>query len=334
MTNKQYQSEDIETLLIQKEFSELLPEEKDFVLSHLESETEYTRMRNLLFQLIEMDSNDIPNGPDENVKKNLDTLFNDSSKKRTLWQSIPFWSISGIAAVFVIGFFYFRNPKPSIEHVAFADNNTKKETSTENPTKLENQSIKQPEIDQVQFVTPDIMQEIIQDEVSESEQIDNASVADVPLESAPSILEKSNFDQVNSNLSRTPVVANDAEQAYGRDETTTIHEESIDITQNYPGGTSALTTEIHQILKNNFLRRPETQEVKKPGSIPLTKVIFKISVDVNGNVSLVEVVKSSNKNPEQLNIWCESLKRNLKKFATKNTPSAQSFYFPVNLELH
>ncbi|MEN9948962.1 MAG: hypothetical protein RL106_1785 [Bacteroidota bacterium] len=334
MTNKQYQSEDIETLLIQKEFSELLPEEKDFVLSHLESETEYTRMRNLLFQLIEMDSNDIPNGPDESVKKNLDTLFNDSSKKRTLWQSIPFWSISGIAAVFVIGFFYFRNPKPSIEHVAFADNNTKKETSTENPTKLENQSIKQPEIDQVQFVTPDIMQEIIQDEVSESEQIDNASVADVPLESAPSILEKSNFDQVNSNLSRTPVVANDAEQAYGRDETTTIHEESIDITQNYPGGTSALTTEIHQILKNNFLRRPETQEVKKPGSIPLTKVIFKISVDVNGNVSLVEVVKSSNKNPEQLNIWCESLKRNLKKFATKNTPSAQSFYFPVNLELH
>jgi hypothetical protein len=281
-----------------------------------------------------MDSNDIPNGPDESVKKNLDTLFNDSSKKRTLWQSIPFWSISGIAAVFVIGFFYFRNPKPSIEHVAFADNNTKKETSTENPTKLENQSIKQPEIDQVQFVTPDIMQEIIQDEVSESEQIDNASVADVPLESAPSILEKSNFDQVNSNLSRTPVVANDAEQAYGRDETTTIHEESIDITQNYPGGTSALTTEIHQILKNNFLRRPETQEVKKPGSIPLTKVIFKISVDVNGNVSLVEVVKSSNKNPEQLNIWCESLKRNLKKFATKNTPSAQSFYFPVNLELH
>lgn len=334
MANKQYQSEDIETLLIQKEFSELLPEEKNFVLSHLEDEAEYTRMRNLLFQLIEMDSNDVPDGPDERIKKNLDNLFNESSKKRTLWSSIPFWSISGIAAVLVLGFFYFRNTQPVTDQVAFADNNIKKETPTENPTKPENQSIKQPELDQVQFVTPDVMQEIIQDEISESEQLDNPSVADVPLESAPSILEKSNFDQVNSNLSRTPVIANDAEQAYGRDETTTLHEQSIDITQNYPGGTSALTTEIHQIIKNNFIRRPETQEVKKPGSIPLTKVIFKISVDVNGNVSLVEVVKSSNRNPEQLSLWCESIKSNLKKFATKNPPSAHSFYFPVNLELY
>ena len=41
MTNKQYQSEDMEMLLMQKEFSELLPEEKAFVLTHIEDEEEY-----------------------------------------------------------------------------------------------------------------------------------------------------------------------------------------------------------------------------------------------------------------------------------------------------
>ena len=46
-----YDPEDIEVLLQERTFDELLPEERAFVLRHLSGRTEYERMRALLGQL-------------------------------------------------------------------------------------------------------------------------------------------------------------------------------------------------------------------------------------------------------------------------------------------
>jgi hypothetical protein len=325
MTNKQYQSEDIETLLIQKEFSELLPEEKDFVLSHLESETEYTRMRNLLFQLIEMDSNDIPNGPDESVKKNLDTLFNDSSKKRTLWQSIPFWSISGIAAVFVIGFFYFRNPKPSIEHVAFADNKVKSDTSLTKSNNFEKSNTKEIKKENTELIVPVIMEESIRDEATDAAppQVD----ADKEMNSMPSIQE---------DVASESVIVNSANSKFPVTDATSV---LMNVPSYYPGGESKLISDSHRILSNVTYKKETSSEKKNATDLAQLdvsqpeKIIFKIQVAPDGKIDNVQVVKSRTQNQQQILMWTNALKKELKNFNFSQPVPNATFYLPIQLEV-
>ena len=322
MVNKQYQSEDIETLLIQKEFSELLPEEKDFVLSHLESESEYTRMRNLLFQLIEMDPNDVPDGPDERVKKNLDNLFNESSKKRTLWSSIPFWSISGIAAVLVFGFFYFRNTQLAIEQVAFADNKMKSDTSFTKSNDLEIANRKESEKENPQLITPIVMEESIRDE-NLDETLD--SQTDMEMTSPPAIDDASVAEPAAANMSKFPVT--DAASIV------------MNIPSFYPGGETKLISDVHNILSNVNIKKETTLEKKKATDLAQAevgqpeKIIFKIEVAPDGKVDNVQVVKSRTQNQQQILTWTQALKKELKNFNFKSPVHNASFYLPVQMEV-
>jgi hypothetical protein len=115
MDNKNYISEDFETLMIQKSFEELLPEEKTFVLQHVKDQVEYDQLRNLFFQVIELGQEDDDLAPDPKVKAQLDQLFESDSKKTVVpWYNTPlFWSsISGIAAVFVLVFWWLSVQTP------------------------------------------------------------------------------------------------------------------------------------------------------------------------------------------------------------------------------
>jgi hypothetical protein len=115
MDNKNYISEDFETLMIQKSFEELLPEEKTFVLQHVKDQAEYDQLRNLLFQVIELGQEDDDLAPDPKVKAHLDKLFENGTEKSVVpWYNTPlFWSsISGIAAVFVFVFWWLNVQTP------------------------------------------------------------------------------------------------------------------------------------------------------------------------------------------------------------------------------
>jgi hypothetical protein len=45
-----YDPEDIESLMMHKHFTELLPDEREFVLKHIDSESEYEHLRETLMQ--------------------------------------------------------------------------------------------------------------------------------------------------------------------------------------------------------------------------------------------------------------------------------------------
>jgi hypothetical protein len=138
MDNKNYISEDFETLMIQKSFEELLPEEKTFVLQHVKDQAEYDQLRNLFFQVIELGQEDDDLAPDPKVKAYLDQLFETGTKKSVVpWYNTPlFWSsITGIAAVFIFVFWWFNVQTP--EKGLMAENRAiekEKENQNEEPT--------------------------------------------------------------------------------------------------------------------------------------------------------------------------------------------------------
>ncbi len=79
-----YQPEDMEELLLNKSFKELLPEEKKFVLNHLESEVAYNQMRDTLLAIKKTADQDNLITPETHVKHDLLALL-DKKKKRGVW---------------------------------------------------------------------------------------------------------------------------------------------------------------------------------------------------------------------------------------------------------
>ncbi len=144
MDHTNYISEDFETLMIQKSFEELLPEEKTFVLQHVKDQAEYDQLRNLFFQVIELGQEDNDLAPDPKVKAHLDQLFDSESKKSVVpWYNTPlFWSsISGIAALFVFAFLWFNVQTPEkglmAENTSIDKKDHNEEPSLNNPDKKE-----------------------------------------------------------------------------------------------------------------------------------------------------------------------------------------------------
>jgi hypothetical protein len=111
MNASTYHIEDLETLLLQKEYAALLPEEKTFVHQHIKDEQAYSQMRALLYKMIEESQDDTEwTDPDPRVKQNLDALFSPADNETPIipfYQNKIFWSLTGIAALFLIGFFIF-----------------------------------------------------------------------------------------------------------------------------------------------------------------------------------------------------------------------------------
>ena len=92
-TNPTYQPNDIEVLIKNKSFSELLPDEKEFVLQHISSEEEFNQLKQLWFSIEseEMDMQD----PPKHIWKNLRNQFRKEQQQKnafTIWlNSVRTW---------------------------------------------------------------------------------------------------------------------------------------------------------------------------------------------------------------------------------------------------
>jgi hypothetical protein len=78
--NYKYDPEDLESLLLHKQFHELYPEEKEFVLRHIETPEEYESMRQTLFELRDAASQGDWLQPDTSIKKALLAEFSSERK--------------------------------------------------------------------------------------------------------------------------------------------------------------------------------------------------------------------------------------------------------------
>ena len=130
---RKYDPEDIESLLMHKTFEELYPEEKTFILEHLDSSAEYATMRKTLLTVVAASNDHDRIVPDPAVKDSLLAEFGSQKKGGiTVWlNSIFVWlappkiewyrkpafqmAFAGIALI--IGIFVFT---PS-EEIRFAD---------------------------------------------------------------------------------------------------------------------------------------------------------------------------------------------------------------------
>ena len=105
---EKYDPEDIESLLKNKQFYELYPEEREFVLKHMEDEHEYNRMRRLLLEIQEISASDDLLNPDASIRKNLLYELRKEKKSRfVIWLNavfaapeIPWWKQSGVRVSF------------------------------------------------------------------------------------------------------------------------------------------------------------------------------------------------------------------------------------------
>jgi hypothetical protein len=108
---EKYDPEDIESLLITKQFAELYPEEKEFVLRHISDEEQYNSMRKMLIEIREISKSEDLLMPDASIKKNLMAEFNREKKGRfSVWLNslfaapeVPWFRQSGVQMAFGIG---------------------------------------------------------------------------------------------------------------------------------------------------------------------------------------------------------------------------------------
>ena len=70
-TNHKYDPEDIESLLMHKQYNELFDDEREFVLQHVKNEEEYNSLRSMLFTLHDQPYQEEWLEPDPSIKKEL-----------------------------------------------------------------------------------------------------------------------------------------------------------------------------------------------------------------------------------------------------------------------
>ncbi|MFN8350647.1 MAG: hypothetical protein U0U25_04200 [Flavobacteriales bacterium] len=81
-----YDPEDIEQLLMERGFDELLPEERAFVLRHLDGAAEYERMRALLLNVAQDDADTDPADADPHVRAHVLEVFREQKRPQyTIW---------------------------------------------------------------------------------------------------------------------------------------------------------------------------------------------------------------------------------------------------------
>ncbi len=119
-----YGPEDLEYLLANKHFNELYPEEKEYVLQHIENESEYSELRNILLIMEEpepLDTEPSPTMKDRlmslhrthhgkpSLKIWLNSLFNGLSLADLVRR--PAFQLSTVACLFVIGWLVMPSEK-------------------------------------------------------------------------------------------------------------------------------------------------------------------------------------------------------------------------------
>jgi hypothetical protein len=315
MGAKQYISEDFETLLIQKSFEQLLPEEKTFVLQHVQGQEEYDQLRQLFFQVIELGQEDDDLVPDPKVKQHLDKLFEDKSNNSVPWYRQPlFWSgISGIAAIFIFAFFWLNRQEDSPQ--LMADNQI---VLKENSNKAELNSMQEdpgPQNDQIQFVSPEANITVEESEVS----ISNAdNVPMIRMQETPPM------DNLSEAKDQDFATVTSSDEQLNHPGIIEKKAQVIGIAQ-YKKGNDVLVVELQSIMKEI---QPEKNQKSKKSSQETTalkkeadtktassdilysgKYFFKITVNEQGKLQDIIILRSPNPGSE----WDKKVLKQIKK---------------------
>lgn len=128
-----YDPEDIESLLLNKAFEDLYPEEKEFVLRHVETAEEYESLRKTIFELHKNTDGEDWLEPDSKLKKELLAEFASEEKsgfriwlnslfyqREKTWYRQPAWLALGGVCI-LIGLLFFVNSGKQ-QTVDFAEN--------------------------------------------------------------------------------------------------------------------------------------------------------------------------------------------------------------------
>ncbi len=300
MGAKQYISEDFETLLIQKSFEQLLPEEKTFVLQHVQGQEEYDQLRQLFFQVIELGQEDDDLVPDPKVKQHLDKLIEDKSNNMIPWYRQPlFWSgISGIAALFVFAFFWLNQQENSPQ--LMADNPI---VQKENSIKSERDSMLEdpdPQNNQIQFVSPEANITVEESEVT----ISNADDAPmIRIQETPPI---DNVSEVKDE-DFAAITSSDVQLNHPG-----IFEEKAKVlgVAQYKKGNDVLVVELQYIMKdtqpeknqksktnsqeNTTLKKEADAKIITSDALISGKYFFKITVNEQGKLQDIVILRSPN----------------------------------------
>lgn len=117
---EKYDPEDLESLMFHKSFMELLPEERDFVLRHVDSQEEYESMRHTLLLVSEKRTDDWIT-PRKETKKTLMEMYAEERRKGWLiWLNgilgfredsrVPAFALASIAIFLIVGYVLVLTP--------------------------------------------------------------------------------------------------------------------------------------------------------------------------------------------------------------------------------
>lgn len=221
---EKYDPEDIESLLLNKQFYELYPEERAFVLKHLEDESEYNRLRRLLLEIHEIAASDDLLTPDSSIKRHLmNEIKKEKKGKFTIWLNslfaspeLPWWkqrgmqlSLGVMLILIAVGAFslLYQNEPLSLATLAPHENELLKTPLDSSMSK----SIDQSESSAVQELEIDETPVVIAPRPKKLEIIKQVTVEaienDAPLNSAsaegndsPALVESISDEQVNENV--------------------------------------------------------------------------------------------------------------------------------------
>jgi len=181
--DQKYDPEDLESLLMHKRFEELYPEEKDFVLRHLEGPEEYSSMRQTLLFVQKNIHDEGGIQPRPEIKSALMAKF-EKEKPVAAWRiwlnglfafRMPQlrWAMPvGIAAAVLFGWMYFFDAETPIAKMA--ERNTSKDKIEKQLRKEEAQS---PKAENEELLPAEVSEELESEDIAESDL--NAKIVDL-----------------------------------------------------------------------------------------------------------------------------------------------------------
>lgn len=221
--SKIYHPEDLEVLLREKTYDQLVPEEVEFVLRHIQSKEEYTQMRQLIFQIEEQEWDAAPPVA-PSVKADLMSEFKSKNKKGfTIWLNSLFarnkshnwgfapavrWSV----AVAVLGVLVYVFIPSQLDQETLADNfkeeeikdNSQVETATDElarKRKTESASqVKEIEKDEIQIDNNGNIEAELSEEILEYEEDISTAKSEETLNNNSTGLMNTDIAQVDGEI--------------------------------------------------------------------------------------------------------------------------------------
>jgi len=288
MKQPMYHIEDLETLLLQKEFGQLLEDEKTFVLQHITDEAEYMQMRSLLFKMIEESQEDEHwQEPDTRVKRELDALFETPSNETPIvpfFRSPLFWSVTGVAAIFVIAVLIFWPTSPTDTTFAQVESSSNNPLPEPNPEIEKNNTADMPPpelkpvppmIEKIQFTNIEVTKEEEEEVASNAPELLNSDAVDgdVPSAIAPSMNEKDS-QKAESKVSSSAEVL-----------------ESNEFLPQYSKGEQALMNDTRNSVQRAL------QRIQWNNEEPSFKVYVQLNIDAKGKVQSVVFLRGGENHP-------------------------------------